>query len=47
MLITAKFSLEKTKKQIEKYYTIRRIEPDFFANWDVLSPSVAQGFRAL
>lgn len=47
MLVRSKFSLEKTKKRIDRYYTMRTLEPDIFSNWDPWSREVQQAFDVM
>lgn len=36
-----KFSLEKVKKKLDMYYTMRNAVPEFFANRDIQRPELA------
>lgn len=39
-----KFSLEKVKKKLDMYYTMRNAVPEFFANRDVSKPELKSLF---
>lgn len=39
-----KFSLEKVKKKLDMYYTMRNAVPEFFANRDVSKPDLKSLF---
>lgn len=40
-----KFSLEKVKKKLDMYYTMRNAVPEFFANRDVDRPELSEVFN--
>lgn len=40
-----KFSLEKVKKKLDMYYTMRNAVPEFFANRDVDRPELTELFK--
>lgn len=42
-----KFSLEKVKKKLDMYYTMRNAVPEFFANRDVDRPELAEIFKVV
>lgn len=42
-----KFSLEKVKKKLDMYYTMRNAVPEFFANRDVDRPELAEIFNVV
>ncbi|XP_050540950.1 alpha-tocopherol transfer protein-like [Daktulosphaira vitifoliae] len=44
-LIYSKNSLEKTKKSLEKYYTIKTLKPKFFCNWDSISLELTEAMN--
>ncbi|XP_050444140.1 retinaldehyde-binding protein 1-like [Adelges cooleyi] len=45
ILLTCKNSLEKTKAVLDGHYTIKRLVPEYFSNWDPTAPELIQSIQ--